>query len=253
MSLVDTSGITMRVDMTNTEAFTAMQSVRLNRELVENMIEGRTKPFPDQEFLKIKNDNVAIMFTLLDTIMADKSTYERLGTKIIREDLEMVGTRYNKRNLRKPVLETLVQGLNGRRISSGVLKAVLLPAASGKDDKIRFTKTPYRQRKQPKVKPINSTADAEAIAQEILDGLGQIGSIGNANWDLPVHVCKCYKFEMLPTAVAVVKADLRGKINSSAIQAFMDQVHRMAHERKLEWVSKCDTDCSITTNNLKLL
>lgn len=252
MSLLARTSYTNRSDMTRREAFTSMQKVRIDQDLVENMIAGKTKPFPDKVFLSIANDTVAKLYSLLDSYLSKKNNWERLGLELIQDELELAGARYEKRNIRKALLKDFVAELNGLPISSGVIYVTIEPSRAKKDDKLVVKKLPFPKARKNRLTAVNSRDDALYLVEEIISGLSDLGGVRTVNSDLLEFVARHYSADLLRRALSVVRADLRGSIKKSPIQAYLNKLHIMVHERGLQWINDCGSDCPYRDRTLPL-
>jgi len=238
--------------MLSKEKFTRQQSVRLNADLVANMIAGNTKPVNFKEFISIRNDSSANLYTLLDLFLWDKLKWERRSHGLLFEDLEFSGKRYEQRRIRLAKLKEFVAELDGRELSHGKLSLSIETTVDGEEYKLVARKIP-RISKKKRIPPklANPEADIPYIVDDIVMGLNDaFGSrVPKDSQKTFTVLARWYDRNLLFQALSVVKADMRGKIKKSPIKAFMYQVHVMAHERKLPWIRDCGSNCRYLPEN----
>ena len=249
MNLVDAKSYLGREHMTRREMFTAQHSVRLNQDLVENMLAGRTKPV---NFLAIRsvNDSALTLYNLLDNFLAKKRRWERRAYALIYDDLELSGSRYKTAFARKAKLQELQRELDGKELSSGTLKIGVAKTADGKDWKLVADKIPAAVRKgrvPPKL--ANPKDDIPLIVEDIMDGLSQLGTTHPNNTGVLTILARWYPRQMLFDVLSLLKADYRGQIKKSPIKAYVYLTHVEAHKRGREWISECGADCKHRPEN----
>lgn len=228
------------------KAFQRRQSVRLNRDLVLNMLAGKTKPINYKEFISIRNDSSANLYTLLDIYLSKKRHWQRRARALIYDDLEFSGVRYEQRRLRHAKLKEFVAELDGKDLLNGKLKLKIEKTVDGEDYKLVAEKIPrITKRKRIPPKLANPETDIQYIVDDIVMGLNDaFGSrVPKDSKKTFAVLARWYDRNLLFQALSVVKADMRGKIKKSPIKAFMYQVHVMAHERKLPWIRDCGSNC----------
>ena len=129
MNIISDRSYVERMDSLQSELFTSQQTVILNPRIVENMLDGNTKPVNYEVFLTIKNESCANLYTLLDSYLSRKQRWERRALALIREELFLAGTRYDQRFARHEFLKRIVSELNGKVIQGAI---ILMELESGK-------------------------------------------------------------------------------------------------------------------------
>jgi len=254
MSLIDAKSYLRRERMSNREFFFGQHSVRLNPDLVENMISGKTKPVNYKAFISIRNEGAATLYNLLDNFLARKLKWERRSLALITQDLEFSGERYQSRRHRLAKLKEFVRDLDGKELSSGRLSLSYEHTADGEDYKLVARKIPRVEKKRTPPKLANPEADIPYIVDDLIQGLRDA-------FRTPVRadsrktftvLARWYPKDMLFQALSIVKADMRETVKSP-IKAFVYQVHVMAHERKMPWIRDCGPNCRMRPENRKPL
>ncbi len=119
---------------------TATAIFRFNQHIEKNLVGNHTKPLFLDAVLSFKSDLAQVLYTYLDTIMADKGQYER-RTKELFEDLGLRGTAYRNLSDRKRQLDKALKEIVGITISTGVITvAALEKTKEGPDYKAVFKK-----------------------------------------------------------------------------------------------------------------
>lgn len=257
MRLIETNEYRQASQFRKSQKFTRLQRVVLNSELVRNMLEGNTKPINYRAFIGIKNDSSAKLYTFLDIVLAQKNDWARRAKALLYEDMQFAGERYQQRRLRLAKLKELVAELDGRELSNGKLALRIEKTADGEDYKLIARKTP-RITRPARVPPklANSPDEIPAIVDELIDGFRnfqrfyskQIGIDGGSRGTF-ASMAKWYPREMLLQAQAIVRADLLDNIKGSPVKAFVATLHRMAHDRNMEWMKGCKPDCKHRPEN----
>lgn len=244
MSLIDAKGYLKREKMSDRQFFYGQHNVRLNSDLVANMLEGKTKPFNYHAFISIKNETAAKLYNLLDNFLANKRHWERRATALIYEDLEMDGKRYEKTFARKAKLQELVRELDGKELSSGTLSVKVVKTADGADWKLVADKTPKALKKgriPPKL--ANPSDDIPLIVEDLLEGLSQLGTVKAESGNTLAILARWYSRQMLFETLSLLKGDYRGQIKKSPVRAFVYLTHVEAHKRGKEWIKDCGPKC----------
>jgi hypothetical protein len=113
---------------------------RFNSYIEKNLVANHTKPLILDAVISFKSDLAQVLYTHLDTIMADKVQYER-RTKELFEDLGLRGKAYKNLSDRKRQLQKALKELAGIPISTGVITAATLEKTKdGPDYKAVFKK-----------------------------------------------------------------------------------------------------------------
>lgn len=251
MSLIDAKSYLRREKMDKREFFFGQHTVRFNADLVENMLNGKTKPVNYNAFISIRNEGAATLYNLLDNFLARKNKWERRSLALITQDLEFSGERYKERRHRLVKLKEFVRELDGKELSSGRLSLSYEKTADGEDYKLVARKMPRNLKKRIPPKLANAEEDILYIVDDIVMGLNDaFGSrVSKESQKTFTILARWYDKQMLFQALSIVKADMRGNIKKTPIKAFMYQVHLMAHERNLRWISDCGDNCRYLPKN----
>lgn len=245
-----------RRDLSKAELFSSQQMVILNQRIIQNMLDGNTKPFNYDAFVAIGDETSANLYALLDNYLSQKKHWARRALPLIREELFLEGKRYEQRFARHDRLKRLVRDLDGIELSSGKLLLRIEETADGKDWKLVAHKVPRikKKRRQP-VRPGNPSEEIPYIVEELTLSFENAFRIrlpkeSQRTMSLLAH---WYSKEMLFQALSVVKSDMRDTIKTSPIKAFVYRVHVMAHERNMPWINDCGPNCRYLPQNMKPL
>jgi hypothetical protein len=108
--------------------------------VLTNLQLNYTKPVCIEEFFKLKSEIAQLIYSHIDLMLYDKTRYERRSKELF-EDLGLKNAEYSHMYERKRAIEKALKGLNGIRLSSGVLKsATVEKTVDGKDYKVGFSK-----------------------------------------------------------------------------------------------------------------
>jgi hypothetical protein len=245
MSLIDAKGYLKREKMINNEFFYAQHTVRLNHDLVTNMIAGKTKPFNYKAFISIKNETAAKLYNLLDNFLARKRRWERRATALIYEDLELEGARYKTAFARKAKLQEIQRELDGKELSTGTLKVSIAKTVDGKDWKLIADKIPavLKDRGRHPQKLANSKDEIPDIVEGLISALSELGTVKKDSEKVLGTLARWYSRQMLFETLSILKADYRGQIKQTPIRAFIYLAHVEAHKRGREWIKECGSKC----------
>ena len=250
MNIISDRSYVERMDSLQSELFTSQQTVILNPRIVENMLDGNTKPVNYEVFLTIKNESCANLYTLLDSYLSRKQRWERRALALIREELFLAGTRYDQRFARHEFLKRIVSELNGKELSSGRLKLWIQETADQTDWKLVATKEPKTLPKgRIPPKQANPNDDIPYIVSDIFDGLSQLGTVYPSSEKILNVLARWYPRQMLMHVLSLLKGDYRGLIKTSPVRTYMYLVHVEAHQRELEWIKDCGPTCRHRSEN----
>lgn len=256
MNIISDREYVERRDLTKSELFSSHQSVILNPRIVENMLDGQTKPFNYEAFVEIGDETSANLYALLDNYLSQKLHWSRRALPLIREELFLEGKRYDQRFARHERLKRLVRDLHGIELSTGKLELWIEETVDKKDWKLMAKKVPRIEKKRRM--PAKLANPKEAIPY-IVEDLEE-DFFRAFHYRLPKRsqrtlslLAHWYTRDMLFQALSVVKADMQGTIKTSPIRAFVYRVHVMAHERKLPWINDCGPNCRYLPENMRPL
>jgi hypothetical protein len=122
---------------------------QFDREILSNLLHQYTKPLLDEEFFRLQTEIGQLLYTHVDLILATKDERGRMRTFYERKtrdlfyDLGLLqeNSSYKYPSNRKQALLRPVAELQGCRLSTGVLKSIVIEKTSdGKDYKVVFQK-----------------------------------------------------------------------------------------------------------------
>src|SRR5512135_3873100 len=117
---------------------------RFHEAIIKNLLANHAKPVLFEVVLSFKSEIAQILYTHLDLILADKTSYER-RTKELFEDLGLEGKEYGKVSARKRTLERALPELQGKPLTTGrITTARLEPTKDGGDFKLVVRKGKVR-------------------------------------------------------------------------------------------------------------
>src|SRR5512135_1566577 len=109
---------------------------RFHEGIIKNLLANHTKPVLFEVVISFKSEIAQILYTHLDLILSDKTSYER-RTKELFEDLGLEGETYRYASKRKEKLEPALQELQGKPLTTGrITTAKLEPTKDGADFKL---------------------------------------------------------------------------------------------------------------------
>lgn len=238
MSILSSASYRQRGSLFEPEKFSIVQKIRLNPDLVENMLAGHVRPMNYEAFKQIGNDTTAILYTCLDLYLHKKPKWERRSEALLSNDLGLVGKRYEKRFNRHAKLKEFVRELDGIELFSGTLRLSIEETADELDWKLvaRKEKAALPKRKRPTLKPIASDGEAQLIADELIEMILRQPRSGKPNPAVIKFLCKLYPQALLRKALSVAKADYQGKIKKTLTHIFVAEVKRAVQESPdLQW------------------
>ena len=226
------------------DRFQSMHAVKFSDPILTNLQANRTKPTNIDVILNLKGELASVIYARLDIILAGRDRYERTS-KGIFEDLQLAEElEYRYPAGRKRKLVCVVSELDGKPISTGILRLLLARTNDETDWKLVATKEqgliesqcrPARLTK--KQEPANSADMITLLAEDITKALGGIRGKQRLFETWALH----YPADLLYQAIAEFKADVRTP--SSPIQVFTAIVHRLAHRWGLDWIKPCPEPC----------
>src|SRR5512135_1412583 len=109
---------------------------RFHDAVLKNLLANHTKPVLIDVVLSFRSEIAQILYTHLDLILADKTSYER-RTKELFQDLGLAGKEYGKVSARKRTLERALPELQGKPLTTGTITtAKLEPTKDGAEFKL---------------------------------------------------------------------------------------------------------------------
>ncbi len=255
MHLIDAKSYLNRNELSGSDLSSAVQTVRLNYDLVQNMLAGNTKPVNYKAFLSIKTDASATLYNYLDIYLSKKYVWERRALGLFSE-IGLTGQRYKNRSIRKQMLEKLKLELNGKELSSGKLSISIKETSDKKDYKLVVKKIAVNNKNKNNLIPIgnpkNDKEDIPLIVDDIFEQLSHLGNVSETSRKTLETLARYYDRHLLLDTASIVKVDFRGKVKKSPVAAYINALHMEVHKRNLKWYnpSKCGNDCKWRTENL---
>lgn len=111
--------------------------------IFSNLVNNFTKPLMLDEFFTLKTEIGQLLYTHADMVMADKTQYERCTKDLFLElGLLLDNPSYRYASNRKQILQKPIAELQGKRLSTGLLRSLtLVRTKDGTDYKLVFVKT----------------------------------------------------------------------------------------------------------------
>ena len=115
---------------------------QFDKEILSNLLNNYTKPLLDEEFFKLQTEIGQLLYTHVDLVMADKFRYERCSKELFYDlGLLKENPSYRFASNRKQALARPIAELQGRRLSTGVLRSIVIERTKdGNDYKLVFQK-----------------------------------------------------------------------------------------------------------------
>lgn len=222
------------------EQYQAAHIIRFGEHIIKNLDANKTKPVNYTTILSIQGELALVLYARLDIILADKTHYSRT-TKGLFEDLNLADEiKYRYPSGRKQALEKTVKELNGKCISTGMLKLRLQKTEDGTDWKIVAIKTPLipsSQKRTQLLTPANSTDMVNLLAEDIGMVIGHFKEKRRLYETFALY----YPAEFIYQAISEYKAD--GQQARYPLRFFVSILHRIAHQRGKGWIKPCPHEC----------
>jgi hypothetical protein len=190
---------------------------RFNEYIERNLMYRHTKPIFFEVAMRLRGEIALGLYAFLDVILPDKLTWERRATELLRDDLTVRGT-YSRPAERRRLLMRAVNELQGKPISTGILKLSVVKARDNGDYKLVVRKTPFKPRRPPP-KP---DPRRDNLVEEILAVAGDEHSrpyYAKLVRELPEHVV----WELISETR---QAKLEGRIKTTPARFFTDLAQR---------------------------
>ena len=249
MSYIDGKAYVSAEDRDSEEIYLEYHTVRLNLDMVQNMIANNTKPFKFIIFRDIRDVGAARLYSILDINLSGKDHWQRKAKALLYDDLEYEGTRYKLKRARLAKLKKLVAVLDpdgtGCELSHGIVRLHIRTTVDGTDYKLVSHCTPFQKklRRWP-AKQANHEDDIPNIVANLVDGLKQIKPCTpERSRDTLELLARWYPEEMLMRVLAILRNDYRDRIETTTTRTFMYLMHVEAHRRGLEWIKDCGPNC----------
>lgn len=241
INIIDDETYMSRRNLFDDQKFTTQQRVRLNKEMVDNMLHNHTRPVNHEAFKQISNDTAANLYTIIDLFLSGKPQWSRRSKELLYDELGLKGERYKQRKHRHAYLKKMVADLNGKPLVGGKLKLWIEETVDKKDWKLMAKRIsdPKQISRKPRAKTINSKDDALVHLEEIIARLSSHPRCGKPNRGFLLRVCEVYPRQLIDDALSMAMADFRDSIQKTMTAAFVSEVRRLVTERKdLEWIGE---------------
>ena len=237
ISILQSAEYNERKTLFKDERFSPVQRVRFNADLVDNMLKGHVRPLNYNALKSIANDTTLNLYTRIDIYLSKKPRWERRTIELFRDELGLVGKRYEKRFARRAKLRELIKELDGVELCHGKLKVWMEETKDGEDDKIVAIRVARLEpRNRSLLRPVNSQEEAEGMAFDILAELRRHPRGGNPRPEYIQYLCRLYPADLLFQAVAIAKVDYQGKVTKSLTHIFVYELRRLVREKSgLTW------------------
>ena len=216
-------------------------TIQIDSHVILGILQGYNKPFYFKDYLAVsdKSFDASILYTKIDLYLSTKRVWRREVTGLL-EDLGIVGERYKKLAHRRKKAEELVEILNGRRISTGIIKATL---EKGINDILfrveRITTRPHRTIN------IHHNLGKEGIEYLVSEMIKWVGFSNEKNEDGTPNLVTRYAMSYPETVILDTLSRFRADaMNDTKVRnkkgVFTAYLHRQVHLKKLQWVGKCE-------------
>jgi hypothetical protein len=237
ISILSSAEYSERKTLLKKEKFSPVQRVRLNPDLVDNMIAGHVRPINYKVFTSISNDTALNLYARLDLYLSKKTMWQRRSIGLFRDELGMDASRYDQRFARKAKLKEFVKQLDGVELCTGVLKLTIEVTSDGEDYKLVARKiTNNKARRLSRVKRTVSTEDAVFTFGVVMDVLTKHPQGGKPNGDFIRYLCELYPIDIIHEALSIAKNDYHGKVKHTLTQVFIFELkQRVQKSKKYTW------------------
>lgn len=205
-----------------------------NTQFVENLLNNSTKPLNLNEILQLNRETAVIAYSFIDLIMAKRNRWERRSLPFLREDLQIRSVRYDRPAHRKKELEAILQDLEGRELTTGILTdARLTKTKDGTDYKIVLQKQPFQQDVANRTRQRNQASDSEtnALVEEMKSKLGS----GDKNEGFYRLIAQRCPRDLIHTAIQDTLAEEReGNIKTNKARFFGYWIQSLAKNRGID-------------------
>jgi hypothetical protein len=215
------------------EKFKAMQRVRLNPDLVANMLEGHVRPINYLALRDIGNDTTLNLYTKLDLYLSKKTRWERRSEALFRDELGLTAKRYDQRKHRRVKLTDLVKSLDGVQLMNGTLKCSIEPTRDGLDYKLVATKILAPKKSRPKA--LCSIEDATALANELLADIQRHPGGEKTEQGYLLFLAQHYPHNLIRRALSIAKADYETYTKSIGATFSYELERLVKADKQLRW------------------
>jgi hypothetical protein len=232
-------------------AFEIDCAVRFNARILSNLQTVKTAPLNFTALLSIKSSVAEMFYVRIDSILAQRPSYELTSIKALRElELEDSAEYVRNTSKRKQLLERIARDIDRKPLSTGdIVIAHVERTADGSDWKIvcrreRATEQDL-QPDRTTLPVVNKDKDYVAyLADEMANGVGY----REENAELYKKLARHYPDNLLFQAISEFKADRPSSLKNPG-GFFIDLLHRLVHKHGREWIKDCGPDCSRRPGN----
>jgi hypothetical protein len=237
MILVQSADYAERELLFGAERFSSVQRVRLNSDLVDNMLAGFVRPLNYEAMRQISNDSALNLYTRIDLYLSKKSRWERRSEALFREELGLLGKRYEKRFARHAKLKQLVEQIDNVDLCHGRLKVWIEETKDRKDYKLvalKISRKPKPDRAA--LKPVTGKEEAAALADDVIDTITRAPRGGQPRREYILYLCRMYPSQLIYRALGNAKADYHGKVEKSLTHIFVYELRELVRKSNgLTW------------------
>lgn len=237
MNILASAEYNERKKLLKKEKFSALQRVRFNPDLVENMLKGHVRPLNYNAIRSVRNDASLNLYTKLDIYLARKTKWERRSYELFREELNLEGKMWEKRTRRFAKLKELVSTLDGTELLSGRLRLSIEKTKDGKDYKLVARKEAIRKPKdRSHIRPIIGRGEATAIAEKVIEDIKKLPRGGSPRESYIIFLCRHYPIDFIYEALSKAKADYSQQVKTKVVNIFCYELESIVREsRDFTW------------------
>lgn len=194
---------------------------RFNEQIEKNLLRQHTKPVLVDVVMEIRGEIALTLYAFLDVVMADKFTWQRRAARLLEEDLFVRG-KYVWPSERLRLIRRAVEELEGKPISTGILRLAMVKTKDDRDYKLIVKKRPTR------------ALPSEGADPKHLDLVEQILDFTNDRRSRPYYekMVRYLPETLVYCALSETKdAECRGQIRTSRARFFTTVLKRLEKER----------------------
>lgn len=212
--------------------------------IIRNLLANHTKPKNLEAILAFTHELSVLVYSWLDLVMSKRTRLTISTEKLFASQLHLAAVNYHYRAGRKRALEPVVEELQGRSISTGVLTTVRLEPAKEKRDWLLVVQ------KRPFIKRLKPTANLDEIALELAKAVGdtewivkesrRVEQIASKNRGFWFHLAmRAVGSERVRELIREAQADTRmerhaGQIQGTDAQFFVYWLQELARMRGID-------------------
>lgn len=235
MSILASADYLKRGSLFEPQKFCAVQRIRFNPDLVDNMLKGHVRPLNYETFRRIANDTTANLYTRIDLYLAKKRKWERRALPLLQDELGLEGKRYEKGFNRHAKLKEFVRDLDGVELLNGKLELTIERTVAGDDYKLVARKIPRIAPKSRLMRPVNDHEKARYLAEFVCEEIRRQPKGGSPKEGYIEFLCALYPETLIRDALGLAKADYQGNVKKTLTHVFVGEIKRLVKERRLRW------------------